>query len=248
MINKRMSALSYLFKLLHFKDVTKKFVVRQILRSYRKEQARKDRRRPISLSLLNKLFDQLRGVFFRDMRKIFLNWHFLWHSMGRKMITLNRIKESPTCPVRCLENFLKARPDKGLTFLIHEDGWAFSAFQFLAVLRNCLMNLGLNEKEYASHSFRIGAATQAKMWGLDPRAIKKLPGSMHSISMSTVTSTDHLHEHHSKKVCEYYSLPQCEVNVIKLLAKKVAMFAPKDYDNVKHCAQCAIKICNAITV
>ncbi|OCT57120.1 hypothetical protein XELAEV_18003998mg [Xenopus laevis] len=197
MINKRMSALSYLFKLLNFKDVTKKFIVRQILRSYRKEQARKDRRRPISLSLLNKLFDQLRGVCFsgyeENLFKLAFSLAFYGafriselvskNKIGRgglflediqcsenhlsiylkfsktdvfgkgKMITLNRIKESPTCPVRCLENFLKAKPDKSLTFLIHDDGQALSAFQFLAVLRNCLKNLGLNEKEYASHSF-----------------------------------------------------------------------------------------------
>ncbi|OCT85319.1 hypothetical protein XELAEV_18023484mg [Xenopus laevis] len=61
-----MSALSFLFKLLNLKDVTKTFIVRQILRSYRKAQARRHRRRPISLPLLNKLFDQLIGVCFSE--------------------------------------------------------------------------------------------------------------------------------------------------------------------------------------
>ncbi|KAE8592191.1 hypothetical protein XENTR_v10018681 [Xenopus tropicalis] len=91
-----------------------------------------------------------------------------------KWIVLNRMNGNVTCPVTCFEEFFNCRPKKGSILLIHEDGKALSIYQFLTIFRKCIGSLGLKEREYASHSFRIGAATQADLWGLSPMAIRKM--------------------------------------------------------------------------
>ncbi|KAJ1209143.1 hypothetical protein NDU88_004521 [Pleurodeles waltl] len=45
---------------------------------------------------------------------------------------------------------------------VHEDGSHLSAPQFLAVLRMSVQRLGLDPSSYGTHSFRIGAATEAR--------------------------------------------------------------------------------------
>lgn len=44
---------------------------------------------------------------------------------------------------------------------MHEDGTVLSRFQFIAVFRRCLEGLKVSVGDYGSHSFRIGAATEA---------------------------------------------------------------------------------------
>lgn len=57
-------------------------------------------------------------------------------------------------------------------FLIHADGSPLLRFQFVVVFRKCSRALGLEEKEFSSHSFRIGAATEAARCGLDDDTVK----------------------------------------------------------------------------
>ncbi|KAM9329546.1 uncharacterized protein PAF06_003790 [Gastrophryne carolinensis] len=45
---------------------------------------------------------------------------------------------------------------------------------FLPVFRKCLAVMGLSSREYGTHSFRIGAATEAARLGLPVDLVKKL--------------------------------------------------------------------------
>lgn len=66
------------------------------------------------------------------------------------------------------------RPQGPIAILVHEDGGALSKFQFVAVFLKCLEDLGFSPSDYSSHSFRIGAATEAVRWSLPPEAVKRI--------------------------------------------------------------------------
>lgn len=92
---------------------------------------------------------------------------------GRR-VCLYRLPGMLVCPVKCVEDFLRVRPEGRRGLLVHQDGSSLSRFQFLAIFRRCLKAQGLQEREFCTHSFRIGAATQAARWGLDEEAIKRI--------------------------------------------------------------------------
>ncbi|XP_077196905.1 integrase/recombinase xerD homolog [Paroedura picta] len=94
--------------------------------------------------------------------------------LGKGISVHIRKHDLPVCPVRWVSKFLKVRPDIVGPLLIHRDGSYFSRFQFMAVLRLCLNELGLPAGQFGSHSFRIGAATQALQDGASTKQIMKL--------------------------------------------------------------------------
>ncbi|KAJ1118528.1 hypothetical protein NDU88_006719 [Pleurodeles waltl] len=56
-------------------------------------------------------------------------------------------------------------PQASRFVFVHEDGSHLSASQFLAVLRMSVRRLGLDPSSYGTHSFRIGAAKEARRQG-----------------------------------------------------------------------------------
>ncbi|KAM3918946.1 uncharacterized protein RB166_013684 [Leptodactylus fuscus] len=95
--------------------------------------------------------------------------------VGRGLVVrLHPLAGSCVCPVACFESFLARRPSGGVALLIHENLSCLSRFQFVQVLRRGLDLLGLPAKDYSSHSFRIGAATEAARWGLPEDLIKRI--------------------------------------------------------------------------
>ncbi|XP_044160756.1 uncharacterized protein LOC122945678 [Bufo gargarizans] len=90
------------------------------------------------------------------------------------VIILRPLLGSVLCPVRCLEELLAVRLDVVGSLLMHVDGSALSRYQFVAVFRKCLVAAGYPAWEFASHSFRIGAAMEAARWGLGEEAIKRI--------------------------------------------------------------------------
>ncbi|XP_077156397.1 uncharacterized protein LOC143819120 isoform X1 [Paroedura picta] len=78
------------------------------------------------------------------------------------------------CPVHWLTEYLRVRPQGKGPLFIHKDGTYFSRFQFLAILRACLRKMGLDAGKYGTHSFRIGAATQAFQDGASATQIMSL--------------------------------------------------------------------------
>lgn len=66
-----------------------------------------------------------------------------------------------SCQVQRVKEFLAVRPDMSRVLLVHQDGSWLSRYQFLVIFRCCLRAKRLNDGEFCSHSFRIGAATEA---------------------------------------------------------------------------------------
>ncbi|XP_077307203.1 integrase/recombinase xerD homolog [Lithobates pipiens] len=89
-------------------------------------------------------------------------------------VCLYRLEGSPLCPVQAVGEFLGVRPGGDGTLLVHADGSLLSRFQFVAVFRKCLTAAGLDSSQFASHSFRIGAATEAARCGLDEAAVRRI--------------------------------------------------------------------------
>lgn len=58
-LDKKLAALAFLFKLRGCQDFTKDFWVKQALKGYRRSQKRRDTRRPVSFEILQKLLVQL---------------------------------------------------------------------------------------------------------------------------------------------------------------------------------------------
>lgn len=79
----------------------------------------------------------------------------------------------PVCPVRVVLEFLGSRVH-GEMFLVHEDGSLVSHFQFQSVLKKCLVQVGVDPHEYGTHSFHIGAATEAARASLSNSDVQRI--------------------------------------------------------------------------
>lgn len=91
-----------------------------------------------------------------------------------RVVRVYPIQGSCLCPVGMVEKFLQVRPALQGPFLMHLDGSFLSRFQFITVFRRCLRSVGLRDKDFASHSFRIGAATEAVRNGLGVEEVKRI--------------------------------------------------------------------------
>lgn len=78
------------------------------------------------------------------------------------------------CPVLCFSAFVAIRPGGYIPLLVHEDGSFLSRYQFVSVFRRCLWKMGLLDKEFSLHSFRIGTATEVTRWGLTPEVVMRI--------------------------------------------------------------------------
>ena len=78
------------------------------------------------------------------------------------------------CPVLALLNYLSRRGSKPGVLFQCEDGIPLSKTKFVDATRQALTAAQLPAKDYAGHSFRIGAATTAAMAGLEDSAIQTL--------------------------------------------------------------------------
>lgn len=82
--------------------------------------------------------------------------------LGRGVsLVLQELRGSPMCPLLVMANYLARRPQIPGPLLVHSDGFFLSVFQFVQVFRRCLVRMGREAKDFSSHSFRIGAATEA---------------------------------------------------------------------------------------
>ncbi|KAG8588678.1 hypothetical protein GDO81_006059 [Engystomops pustulosus] len=90
------------------------------------------------------------------------------------LVTLRRLGGQVVCPVGRYEAFLKVHVSTGGSVFIHADGSPLTRYQFVAVFRKCIKGLGLKEGEYCSHSFHIGAATEAPRWGMSEDEVKRI--------------------------------------------------------------------------
>lgn len=91
-----------------------------------------------------------------------------------RWIQLNQCKDPIICPAIVVSTYLSVRPDLSGNFLIHRDGLPLTKFQFSSVFKKCLRVMGFPETQFSTHSFRIGAATEAARMGLDDAIIRRL--------------------------------------------------------------------------
>lgn len=76
-----------------------------------------------------------------------------------------RSVQGGVCPFGLVTQFMVLRVT-GDRFLSHLDGVPLTRFQFTSVFKKCLSAVGENLGDYGTHSFRIGAATEAVRAGL----------------------------------------------------------------------------------
>lgn len=81
--------------------------------------------------------------------------------------------QGPVCPVRVVTEFLSSRV-QGRSFLVHRDGSPLTRYQFQSVFKLCLSQVGVPAGEYGTHSFRIGAATEAARAGLPNSEVQRI--------------------------------------------------------------------------
>lgn len=79
-----------------------------------------------------------------------------------------------TCPVLILHRFLLHRPNVPGPLFCHANGNSISRYQFSTVLRKALISAGIASDNFTSHSFRIGAASEASVNGLTDSKIMEL--------------------------------------------------------------------------
>lgn len=78
------------------------------------------------------------------------------------------------CPVAAMLAFLVVRGGNDGPLFCNPDGSPVTKYQVISNVRLALQTLGLDDKAYAGHSFRIGAATTAAERGLEDSLIKAL--------------------------------------------------------------------------
>ncbi|XP_075715599.1 uncharacterized protein LOC142750481 [Rhinoderma darwinii] len=217
-VNRFMAAIAFGLKLRGLVDVTKHFLVSQVLRGLRKGVVVRDRRRPVSFQLLcelgevvwqvckspseSKLFRlafslAFFGAFqvgelvspsastpggvrqddvdvYEDRVEIVLRYSKT-DQMGRgRRLVLFALPGNAVCPVSCLREFSAGAVISDSPLLRHSDGTFLSRFQFVAVFRKCLVACQVRAEQYSSHSFRIGAVTEAVRWGLDDAGVQRI--------------------------------------------------------------------------
>ena len=78
------------------------------------------------------------------------------------------------CPIAAMEAYLSVRGNIPGALFHWESGVPLSKVNFVKHVRTALEQAGLPAKDYAGHSFRIGAATTAAVAGLEDSAIQTL--------------------------------------------------------------------------
>ena len=82
--------------------------------------------------------------------------------------------DTPVCPVKLLKDYLAVRSKLNGLLFCHFNGKHVSRYQFSSILSKSLKVLGIDSSGIKSHSFRIGAATEAAAKGICNEEIMKL--------------------------------------------------------------------------
>lgn len=216
-ITRILSGISFFQKINGFPSLNHHFIVKQSLKGYRRLFPSRDCRRPITISILEKLFFAIPHVCFSSYEVLLFQAAFILAFFGALRISefaarnkfsqsplrisdfilsdsylkffVHRSKtdqagrgvwvrlntfDSPFCPVSVMSRFLAVRPFCLGSLFIHEDLAVLTKFQFNFILKKSLTFLNLDHLKITSHSFRIGAATEAARLGLHDSLIQKL--------------------------------------------------------------------------
>ncbi|OCT57189.1 hypothetical protein XELAEV_18003887mg [Xenopus laevis] len=196
-IQKHFAGISFWLKLLGLEDVTKSFLVKQILKGISRMGRSSDTRKPITLLILSKLLAALPQVCFSPYEQVLFRVLFIFCFFAALRVS-EAVSSSKSIPgglqwgdvalvnekLRLLirssktdqsgKAFAAIRPSVCGPFFIHADGSSLTKYQFSRVLHDCIVRVGLSPDDYKTHSFRIGAATQASILGFSDMSIQKL--------------------------------------------------------------------------
>lgn len=87
------------------------------------------------------------------------------------LLTISKQTDQVICPVVLVNSYLKSRPNFQGPLFCHFNGKPLTRFQVVSVLKRSISFLGINDKGYSSHSFRIGAATSMSQQGISDNLI-----------------------------------------------------------------------------
>lgn len=83
-----------------------------------------------------------------------------------KGATISLVPARPICPIQHLNKYATLRPNSPGAFFIHLSGYPVTRYQAESVFNKAIRMLGLDTKMYKTHSFRIGAASNAWASGM----------------------------------------------------------------------------------
>ncbi|CAH2330134.1 micronuclear linker histone poly -like, partial [Pelobates cultripes] len=147
-VGRKLAALAFLFKFNGWEDATKHFLVRQALKGFR---------RGYEVTLFSVVFS---FAFFGAFRVSELL------SSNRQGAGGLQAVDVEVWSNKVVINLRRSKTD--------EDCSSLSKFQFLRVFRKALARLGVDPGQFGTHSFRIGAATEAARLGLGDEWVKRI--------------------------------------------------------------------------
>ena len=93
--------------------------------------------------------------------------HSKTDQMGKGVIINLFSTSRDICPVKSLKSYIGVRPCVPGSFFCHAGGAPVTRYQVSSVFSMLITKLGLQTRDYKTHSFRIGAATEAWFQGKD---------------------------------------------------------------------------------
>lgn len=100
--------------------------------------------------------------------------HYKTRRSQRALCVTIADKESKFCPLKALKRYLKLRGSYSGPLFCLSDGSPVTSPIFGRNLRAVLQLVGLSNKLYKAHSFRIGACTEAVMRGVPEETVMSL--------------------------------------------------------------------------
>lgn len=76
-----------------------------------------------------------------------------------------KASSGPTCPVAAMKNLLQVRPNIAGPLFCHFSGTTITRYQFSAIFKRSLKICNIDDTNFKSHSFCIGAATSLARQG-----------------------------------------------------------------------------------
>ncbi|KAJ7338769.1 hypothetical protein JRQ81_012671, partial [Phrynocephalus forsythii] len=86
---------------------------------------------------------------------------------------LKKQGDTQLCPIKSAQKYLACRGELPGPLLQHTNGILLTCYQFAGVMQKALQLAGYEPRNFETHSFQIGAASQASAQGLSSRRIKQ---------------------------------------------------------------------------
>ena len=96
------------------------------------------------------------------------------HSKTKPAPIILKPTDNNTCPIRHYNKYLQIRPKSTKYAFCHQNSEPIKRKQVSSMLRTIISLLGYNSKQYNTHSFRIGKATDMAVQGYTPTQISLL--------------------------------------------------------------------------